>query len=169
MIDQKLTHWKKLHNPDYLGSYAFDPEEEKIATVQSVGLEMVVGPDGKKEECIVARFREPDIKPMILNATNCKIISKMYGTPHIEKWTGRRVQIFVEQVRAFGELVDALRIRPKEPQVALPELTPGHEKWPGAVASLRDGKIDLAGIRKHFKVSDATAALLTKAAHDAQA
>ena len=40
------THWKKLNNPDYLGSYAFQPGEEKTVTIKEVKREMVFNPSG---------------------------------------------------------------------------------------------------------------------------
>ena len=110
-----LTHWKKLTNPDYLGAYAFDKGEEKIATIARVGQEIVMGAEGKKEECTVAHFQEPGLKPMILNATNCKAISKLYGTAYIEEWAGKRIILRVQQVKAFGEVVDAVRVKPEVP------------------------------------------------------
>lgn len=113
-----LTHWKKLTNPDYLGAYAFDKGEEKTATISRVCQEIVCGAEGKKEECTVAHFQEPGLKPMILNATNCKAISKLYGTAYIEEWAGKRVILRVQQVKAFGEVVDAVRIKPEIPPAA---------------------------------------------------
>lgn len=108
---ETLTHWKKLMNPDYLGGYALTPGQDIIATIKSVGNEEVTGVDGKKEICSVIHFVE-DIKPMILNATNNKTIAKLFKTPYIEQWCGRKIQIYTEKVRAFGEIWDALRIRP---------------------------------------------------------
>ena len=71
------THWKKWNNPDYLGAYAFQPGEEKTLTIKEVKREMVFNPSGSgKEECTVAYFEE-DVKPLILNATNCKTITKV--------------------------------------------------------------------------------------------
>ena len=29
----ELTHWKKFHNPDYLGSYSLDPGKDMILTI----------------------------------------------------------------------------------------------------------------------------------------
>lgn len=115
------THWKKLQNPDYLGAYALEPGKDLIATIQSVGEESVMGTDGKKEDCTVVHFVERDVKPMILNVTNAKTISKIYKTPYIEDWHGCKIQIFVAQVKAFGDVVDALRIRPYKPDVKTPE------------------------------------------------
>lgn len=109
------THWKKLNNPDYLGAWALEPGQELILTIQVVKKEMVTGADGKKEECTVVYFNE-NVKPMILNTTNAKTIQKVYKTPYIEDWAGKKIQIYSENVRAFGDWVDALRIRPFEPK-----------------------------------------------------
>ena len=116
----ELTHWKKLNNPDYLGAYAFQPGEEIIATIGSVGRETITNADGKKEECTVAHFTAPaGIKPMILNPTNCKTIEKVAGTPYIEQWQGVMIQLYVTQVKAFGDVVDAVRVRPNKPRIKL--------------------------------------------------
>lgn len=112
-----MTHWKKLSNPNYLGSYAFEPGQEMTLTIAGVQQEMVTGADGKNEECIVARFRE-NVKPMVMNPTNCKAIAKLYKTPYIEEWVGKQIIVRVQQVRAFGDLVDALRIKPEIPAKA---------------------------------------------------
>lgn len=161
-----MTHWKIFHNPDYIGAYVLSPGEELIATFKSVGMESVAGVSGKKEECMVARFVESNIKPMILNATNCKTIAKMYGTPYVEQWSGRKIQIYATEVQAFGDTVEALRIRPREPQATKPDLAPGHPRWAGAVKSFGEGSIDLGGIRKHFTLSPENSELLKKeAAH----
>ena len=109
------THWKKLINPDYLGAYSLDPGKDMVLTIRQVRKEMITGADGKKEECIVCRWQE-DQKPMILNVTNCKTISKLLQTPYIERWAGHRVQIGAEMVSAFGEKVEALRIRKRLPE-----------------------------------------------------
>lgn len=112
-----LTHWKKLENPDYIGAYAFQPGEEKTVTIQRVQREMVNGPDGKREECTVLHFRENE-KPLILNATNGKMVAKLAGTPYIEQWAGVRIALGVEKVRAFGDFVDAVRVKNKKlPQI----------------------------------------------------
>ena len=117
------THWKKLINPDYLGAYSLDPGKDMVLTIRQVKKEMVTGADGKKEECIVCYWQE-DQKPMILNVTNCKMIAKLLKTPYIERWAGHRIQIGAEVVSAFGEKVEALRVRktlPEEAKIACEE------------------------------------------------
>lgn len=110
------THWKKLTNPDYLGAYSIDDGEDIVLTIKNVKSEVVTGTDGKKEECVVAYFKEPS-KPMILNKTNMKTLEKLCKSPYIEDWSGRSIQIGVEKVKAFGDVVDALRIRKFFPRV----------------------------------------------------
>ncbi len=107
------THWKKLTNPNYLGAYAFNSGEEKIVTIDYVAQEEIVGADGRSDKCIVAHLI--DEKPLILNKTNCKAITKLLGTPYIEEWAGARIVLQVQRVKAFGEETDAVRIKPKLP------------------------------------------------------
>jgi len=121
-----LTHWKKLTNPDYLGAYALEPGQEIIGTIGSVQTEQVPGPDGSRSECIVAHFVERDLKPMILNVTNCKTIAALTGSAFVEDWPGTKIQIYAAKVRAFGEIVEALRIRPSPPRA--PETVPPCER-----------------------------------------
>lgn len=106
----KVTHWKKLTNPNYIGSHDLQPGQEVVITLRSIANEMVKGPDGKEEQCVVAQI-DGARKPMILNKTNMKIIAKVLDTPYIEEWSGRKVKIYSAKVKAFGELVDALRVK----------------------------------------------------------
>ena len=113
------THWKKLTNPNYLGTYSLTPGQDIILTISRVAKETVTGADGKQEDCIVCYWQENE-KPMILNKTNCKTISKLLKTPYIEEWAGHRIQIGAEMVSAFGERVEALRVRkflPKDERI----------------------------------------------------
>ena len=54
---------------------------------------------------------------MILNVTNCKTIAKIYDSPYIEDWIGKYITVYSAKVKAFGETVEALRIRPKVPSM----------------------------------------------------
>ena len=107
------THWKKLTNPEYLGAYAFNPGEEKIVTIDHVTQEELIGENGKASLCIVAYLQNE--KPLVLNKTNCKAISKLLKTPYIEEWAGARIALCVQMVKAFGEDVEAVRVKPKLP------------------------------------------------------
>ncbi len=110
------THWKSMTNPNYLGVYSLPEGRDIILTIKSVGQELVMGADGSKEECVVMHFYEP-AKPFICNKTNLKQITKLLKTPYVEQWYGHKIQIGNEKVKAFGDVVDALRVRSKLPQV----------------------------------------------------
>lgn len=114
------TNWKKLMNPDYLGAYSLDDGNGKyndiIVTIRNVKTESVTGPEGKRETCPVAYFTENGVKPMVLNATNMKTLQKLFHSKYIEDWSGGKIQLFVTSVKAFGDVVDALRIRPYIPE-----------------------------------------------------
>lgn len=107
------THWKSLTNPNYLGSYAFKNNQDMVCTIKVVRNEVVTGEGGRKEECTVCYFVE-NVKPMILNKTNMKTISKVAGSPFVEDWAGHKIQIYVDPKVRFGkEVTGGLRIRSK--------------------------------------------------------
>lgn len=100
-------------NPNYLGSWDLDDLPGRILTVtikRIVDEEVVNG--GKKEVCTACYFEE-DYKPMILNITNKKTLCKLYKTKQTERLCGKKITIGVEKVKAFGDIYDALRIKPK--------------------------------------------------------
>jgi hypothetical protein len=153
------THWKKQFNYDYLGSYSLPDGRDVVLTIKSTKKEKVVGQNGKKEECFVCVFTEQGsidwIKPMILNRTNCKTITKLYGTPYIEEWAGKKVQIGIERVSAFGDLTDALRIRNVIPDVKRKaELLPGTPQWDQAVKYLQKEGNTIGSIEKKYELSE---------------
>ena len=107
--DNQLTHWKKLTNPNYIGSEILQPNQELKLTIEKVQKEQVKTAEGT-QECIVAYFKGGS-KGMIINKTNAKIITKILDTPFIEHWVGKSIIIYSAKVRAFGEMVDALRVK----------------------------------------------------------
>lgn len=157
------THWKKLDNPDFIGAWAFQPDEKKIVTIKVCRVETIVGSDGKKEQLKVVHFQESE-KPLICKTTNAKAISKVAKSDFIEDWVGCKIELFVQHgVKAFGDIVDAVRVTPKAPRITLPELTLEHPKWDGAVKSLSQGNTTIEGIKKHFKLSESNEAKLNEA------
>lgn len=108
-----MNHWKKYFNPNYIGAYAFQPGEEKPVTIQAVNYEKHPGPEGGEETDLIVHFKEPE-KPLILNKTNAKAIEKLHGSD-IDQWPGKGIILCVMKVKAFGELTDAVRIRPVPP------------------------------------------------------
>lgn len=111
---EKQTHWKNLTEMPYLGAYSLVGKKEMTLTIKEIKQELVTGSAGRKETCIVAYFTDAE-KPMILNRTNCKTISKIYDTPIVEKWQGKKITIYASTTSLAGETVECLRVRPYEP------------------------------------------------------
>ena len=153
-------HWKKLVNPDYLGAYSLEKDGEyrnKVVTIESIYKETVVGPSGKKEECVVAKLKGD--KPLVLNMTNLKRIESILGTFNHEKWAGGRIELTVKKVKAYGEITDAIRVVPTPPQK--PELTPSHPRWGAAKKAVQDGQTTVEKIRNTWVLNETNAKLLT--------
>lgn len=144
------THYRKLMNPNYLGSWDVPEIGYLDIKIVRVDKELVQDPTGAKQECVVATLA--DHKPMILNATNLKSIKKIFQSPYIEDWKDKTVRVHVEKVKAFGDIWDALRVQVQKVDTR-ETLTPEHSRWAGAVQALRDGKCKMDYIKKNFKVT----------------
>ena len=110
------THWKKIvSDPNYLGEAEFQEGEEKILTIKGVNqAETIMTAEGRSQKAVL-HFMEKE-KPMILNVTNSKAIQKVVGSPFFEDWPGNTIQLYIDpNVRAFGEIVSAVRVRPRKP------------------------------------------------------
>lgn len=130
------THWKKLTNPTYLGSWDFETNEERTLVIKSVRKETVKDQSGKDDEVVIMEFTTG--LPMILNKTNLKATEKSTGTPIIEEWVTKSVTLYTTRIRAFGEDVDALRISPAKPK---PKAKPpiNEERFKAALDAIKLG------------------------------
>lgn len=104
--------------PGYMGSWDLEelPNREVTLTIDKIVDEEVVA-SGRSETCTVIHWTDKAYKPMIANVTNKKTLSKLYKTKDTEKLKGKAVVIGIEKVKAFGDVFDALRIRPRVPQL----------------------------------------------------
>jgi hypothetical protein len=102
--------------PGYMGSWDLEelPNREVTLTIDKIVDEEVVA-GGRSETCTVIHWTDKAYKPMIVNVTNKKTLSKLYKTTDTEKLKGKAVIIGIERVKAFGDVFDALRIRPRVP------------------------------------------------------
>ena len=152
------THFKKLKNPDYLGSWDLMDQngnvKNLILTIKEVKTEMVHDGKGGQENCTTVHFQNS--KPMIMNSTNLKTIHKTLETPFIEEWVGKKIEITTEKVKAFGEVHDALRVV----KVNL-ELNPKHPKWAGAKSAIKAKTVTIDQIKKQYSINAENEKLLT--------
>ncbi|MBC7654358.1 MAG: hypothetical protein H7098_07790 [Oligoflexus sp.] len=155
------THFKKLRNPNYIGSYELmtgcDPVELTVVIEKAIK-ELVQNGD-KKEEAMVVYLK--DQKPMIVNSTNAKSIASSVGSPYIEDWAGKKIILYVAKIKAFGEQVDALRVRKES--FKMPELNSKHIKWNDAITALKAGNTTIEKIKISYTLSTDTEKLLIDA------
>ena len=114
-----MSHWRNEFEQNFFGSNLM-PENgsDKVLTIREVKPEELMNTDGKRSHALVCHWKE-DALPMVLNKTNCRTISRLLKENDYTKWSGARIQVYVDHnVRAFGEIVDGLRIRNKLPEDA---------------------------------------------------
>lgn len=142
---QTKTHYRKVFNSPYLSSV--DIVKPTPLTITRVVQEL---DKTKKTKDVfnTAYFAEREIrpgeklKPMILNATNSKVMKNITGSAFIEDWENVRVMVYVDENVRFGkDTVEGLRIT--EPPTRK-TLTPENEQqWKLAIQAFqRDGNLE---------------------------
>lgn len=125
-------------NPNYLGSWDLDglPNREITLTIERIVDGKVVDTaSGKDKIETLCYWTDKAVKPMILNVTNKKTICKLYKTKDTEQLAGKSVTIGIERVKAFGDIYDALRIRPRIPANPNPAELPKCESCGKGIAA----------------------------------
>ena len=113
-MSEEKTHWKQLVNQSFIGAYSLNGKDLTVQ-IKSVAQELVKMEGGKQETCLVAQL--VDNKPLILNKTNAKTITKIYNSPFINDWVGKYITLYPTTTKLAGETVECLRIRTVVPQV----------------------------------------------------
>lgn len=157
MTAEKKTHWKSLQNPDYIGAFSLQPDEDLTVVIDYVIREQITGTGGKKEECSVAHLKN-GVKPLILNVTNSKSIAKLYGN-FVEEWAGKPITLFASTTKFGGEVVDCLRIRPTVAERTKPSITDA--RLSAALKKIADGEYTVVNLRKNFALNEIQDKLVT--------
>jgi len=165
---ENKTHYRKVFKSDHLGIADLEDfiEEGKrlVFTIKEVKQEFDTLVAGKKINANIAYFKEP-IKPLVLNATNSKIMKSFNNnSPFVEDWKNTVVELYIDpNVKMKGDVVGGVRIKPTKPALQKPELTPEMPEWTKAVEWLK-GEGTIPGILKRYVLSKANEQLLKDAA-----
>lgn len=122
METQKKHHYRNVFKSDHLGSADLEDLIEQgsnlIFTIKHTKQELGIKVAGKKVDANIAYFVEP-IKPMVINATNGKILRQFANSPMVEDWSNLIVELYIdENVKAVtGGTTQGVRIRPIQPKV----------------------------------------------------
>lgn len=105
--------YRRMFSSDYLASW--DLDADTTVEISNVVAGEVGGNKGEEKQKRPIVFFKGAKKGMVLNKTNGKLIAGMYGS-NTDDWTGRKITLYVAQCEAFGETVDAIRVRPGVPK-----------------------------------------------------
>ena len=152
------THYRKVFKSDHLGVADLEDfiEEKKklVFTIKQVKQEYEISVAGRKGNYNIAYFVE-DIKPLVLNATNSKIVKSFNnGSPFVEDWSNTAVELYIdESIKLKGDVVGGVRIRTVQPSLKKPTLEPGSEIWARAVKHLSGGGV-ISNITSIYELSE---------------
>lgn len=152
------NHFRKVYKSDHLSCADLEDFEEQgsdlIFTIKQVKQEYGAKVAGHKINANIAYFVE-NIKPLVVNAGNGKIIKQLSGSPFVEDWNNITVQLYIdESVILKGQQVGGVRISPKIIKKKKVVVVPENENlWNRAITAYKKNKsFDL--IEKHAQISE---------------
>ena len=102
-------NYKSYLDKNWLGEWDLPQDDDLIVEIDYVDQEDVQNDRGTEKKMTI--HLKGGYKPMICNATNGASIAAALGTPMVEKWAGKRIQLYRDSVRAFGKTTMAIRVR----------------------------------------------------------
>ena len=109
------VHWKKAFPTDYFGSQHMPADgSDIVVTIKEVKHEKVQNGHDSDTKTIIYITAEPE--KWIANKTNCERISNVVKSEFEDEWVGKKIQLYVEMVSAFGKTQPAIRVREWPPQ-----------------------------------------------------
>ena len=164
MEEIKKTDWRKFRKSTHLASpdleVMLSEGKELEFTIKEVKHEKNVNVSGTKMDGFFCYFKE-DIKPMKINNTNLKMLSKFAKKNGIkttdifmvENYKGLFIELYVDNNVSFmGGKTDGIRIRPVQPVKQKPVLDEKSSKWKTAKEKVKEG-MSLADLSKHYSIS----------------
>lgn len=138
---------------NFLGAWSFANGDE-VLTISNVSEEtMYDAQTGSQKTGLCIRFKEKTL-PMVLNKTNAAMIAQVTGTSYMHDWIDRQIVVGTENVRAFGKVAQAIRVRDRAPE-PVKKAEPATEAQKKRIRELiADGTINEPALCKYLKISD---------------
>ena len=162
------THYRKVFKSDHLGvadlEDLVEAKSNLVFNIREVRQEMGARVAGKKGNYNIAYFKE-NIKPLVLNAGNSKILKGFSGgSSFVEDWGGIAIQLYIDANVRFGnEITGGVRINPNPPKQR-EQLTPEHKAWANAVAAFKTAG-NLNKVLEHMDITEANQQLIMEQAN----
>ena len=111
-------HWKAELPANYFGVQHLVDGKDVIVKIADVKTETVRNQSGSEDKLVI--YFDGDVKPnkWIVNKTNAQRIEHVIGSPYIDEWVGKKIQLYSEIVTAFGKTGPAIRVREFAPREA---------------------------------------------------
>ena len=105
-----MPNIKKLFPSKYVKAADLEGRPRRVAIA---GVE--VEPIGREKDLKpVLTFRSSELKPMVLNMTNSRVIAAAFGD-ETDGWAGRVIELYPSETSFGSEVVECIRIRiPKQ-------------------------------------------------------
>ena len=145
------TNYRNVYKSDHLGVIDLEEMIESGSnlrfTIKEVRQEIGAKVAGSKIDANICYFEE-NVKPLVLNSTNAKVLKNLTKSAYIENWKGLLIELYIDSsVKMKGEVVGGVRIRPILLQKTLPIFAESNfEK-----AKKANATIDV--IKKHYSVT----------------
>lgn len=116
-MSNRLTgDYHKTLDKTYLGHWDCPPGGDLVVTIDYFEKNDVKNNTGATEKKHICHFRE--VKPMIVNKTNLKMIASVLGSPNFEDWEGQQIALYAADVKQ-AEDGKGLRVRPYRPKAEI--------------------------------------------------
>ncbi|MCB0642910.1 MAG: hypothetical protein KDC44_14780 [Phaeodactylibacter sp.] len=143
--------WRDFFKNTYLSYY--DLTGDLVVEIKEMRYETVTGPGGRKDDCLIMAFTDPDVLPMVVNSTNAKTISDLHGTNKPAEWVGKSITLYPDNsVKMKGETVGGIRIRPVVPSTKKSRLTP--DRFDKMVQQIIAGNFSVERALAQFDLTD---------------
>lgn len=168
MAKDKLTRLNgderlgQCRGSEYLGAEDIDDGVEPVLTIDGLWNGMVTLQRGKENKDVLTFVEKSvpgirQVRPLIINATNRKILRKLYGDAKASTLVGKQIQLYVDHnVRdpQDGGMTDGVRIRPHKPRVQTVGPVPPCTDCGGEIkpAMGKDARWLAAYTAKHYNV-----------------
>lgn len=124
---KRLTEDERLgqnRESEYLGAEDIDPNLDPILTIDGLWNGMVTLQRGKENKDVITFVEKSvpgikNVRPLIINATNRRVLRKIYGGVQAKMLVGKQIQLYIDhKVRdpQDGGFTDGVRIRPFNPR-----------------------------------------------------
>ncbi|RLD26269.1 MAG: hypothetical protein DRI75_12045 [Bacteroidetes bacterium] len=157
-MNEKRSHYRKVFKSDHLGSAdledLIEAKKRLVFTITHVKQEFNISVAGKKGNFNIAYFKE-DIKPLVLNATNSKIVKSFCNhSPFVEEWKNVLIELYIDNnVKLMGDIVSGVRVKKIQPNVVKPEIKLDSEKFTKAKEAIKSGNASIDSIKKNYSIS----------------